>query len=135
VPTFGDFKLVNFKTPSLAGSVSVLQQIPVHVLLIARVLFLLALAQRQHHFFQFVLVFKEMLLVLVIDDRTERLRVPPMTQTLLVFIQRKRSERPCPNDLASLVSKFGQLKPAKPRSGPGPHALAAWVSKFPRSRR
>jgi len=58
-----------------------------------------------------------------------------MTPTLLVFIQRKRSERPCPNDLASLVGKFGQLKPAKPRSGPGPHALAAWVSKFPRSRR
>ena len=85
VLTFGDCKLENFKTPSLvSGSVSVLQQIPVHVLLIARVLFLLALAQRQHHFFQFVLVFKEMLLVLVIDDRTERLRVPPMADRALV---------------------------------------------------
>ena len=42
---------------------------------------------------------------------------------------RKRSERSCPNDLASLVSKFGRLNPAKPRSGPGPHVLVTWVRK------
>jgi hypothetical protein len=50
-----------------------------------------------------------------------------------VYMQRKRSERSCPYDLVSLDSKFGQLKPAKPRSGPGPHVLATWVRKFPRS--
>lgn len=97
VLTFGDFKLVNFETTSLAGSASVLQQIPVHVLLIARVLFLLGLAQRQHHFFQFVPVFKEMLLVLVIDDRTERLRVPPIADRALVA---QRTTMPNQNSLS-----------------------------------
>ena len=50
-----------------------------------------------------------------------------------VYMQRKRSERSCPYDLVSLDSKFGQLNPAKPRSGLGPHVLATWVRKFPGS--
>ena len=52
-----------------------------------------------------------------------------------VYIQRKRSERFCPNDLVSLDSKCGQINRVQPRSGRGPHVLAAWVRKFPRSRR
>jgi hypothetical protein len=45
-------------------------------------------------------------------------------------MQRKRSERYCPYDLVSLDSEFGQLNPAQPRSGLGPHVLATWVRKF-----
>jgi hypothetical protein len=48
--------------------------------------------------------------------------------------QRKRSERFCPNDLVSLDSEFGQLNPAEPRSGPGPHVLATWVRKVSSAR-
>ena len=48
--------------------------------------------------------------------------------------ERKRSERFCPNDLVSLDSEFGQLNPAKSRSGPGPHVLATWVRKVSSAR-
>jgi hypothetical protein len=40
------------------------------------------------------------------------------------MIQRKRSERRCPNNPESLNSQSGQLKGIHPRSGPGPHVLA-----------
>lgn len=69
------------------------------------------------------------------DPRASEQGLTRYTQLLANGDHRKRSERPFPNDLASLGSKFGQLKRDKPSSGAGPQVLATWVSKFPRSRR